>query len=153
MPQPFRLPEFYRPWPARLTPHLDSAREHSRPWDIAYDLFTARIREFEEATTTELPQLLVELGPDVSESVLGYVGTLQDWVAGDNDEWYRRTGRCTRGTAERLLHGPTGLGTSAARMDRPAPVVVTPLPDHRRFRRPESGPSPTPRAPNGVPRR
>ncbi|WP_406166168.1 hypothetical protein [Streptomyces sp. NBC_00996] len=83
--------------------------------DIAYELFTARIREFEETTTTELPQFRAELGPDVSESVLGYVGTLQDRMAGDN-EWYRRTGLCTRGPAERLLHGPTGLGTSAARI-------------------------------------
>ncbi|WP_369244923.1 hypothetical protein [Streptomyces sp. R41] len=83
--------------------------------DIAYDRFAARIREFEETTDTELPQLLAELGPDVSENVLGYVRTLQDWMAGDN-EWYRRPGRSTRGPAERLLHGPTGLGTSAARI-------------------------------------
>ncbi|WP_274564750.1 terpene synthase family protein [Streptomyces spiramyceticus] len=83
--------------------------------DIAYDLFTARIREFEETAATDLPQLLVDLGPDVSENVLAYVRTLQDWMAGDN-QWYRRTGRYTRRPIERLLHGPTGPGTSAARI-------------------------------------
>jgi germacradienol/geosmin synthase len=30
--QPFELPEFYLPYPARLNPHLDGAREHSRVW-------------------------------------------------------------------------------------------------------------------------
>ncbi|MFF7992667.1 germacradienol/geosmin synthase [Kitasatospora xanthocidica] len=32
MPQPFELPAFYLPHPARLNPHLERAREHSRAW-------------------------------------------------------------------------------------------------------------------------
>ncbi|MBV9445004.1 MAG: germacradienol/geosmin synthase [Streptosporangiaceae bacterium] len=32
MPQPFELPEFYLPYPARLNPGLDSARAHARRW-------------------------------------------------------------------------------------------------------------------------
>jgi germacradienol/geosmin synthase len=32
MPQPFELPEFYVPYPARLNPHLEHAREHSKAW-------------------------------------------------------------------------------------------------------------------------
>ncbi|MFB7745807.1 germacradienol/geosmin synthase [Streptomyces sp. NPDC056132] len=32
MSQPFVLPDFYLPYPARLNPHLESAREHSRIW-------------------------------------------------------------------------------------------------------------------------
>jgi germacradienol/geosmin synthase len=32
MPEPFKLPEFYMPYPARLNPHLDSARQHSKAW-------------------------------------------------------------------------------------------------------------------------
>ncbi|WP_457027869.1 terpene synthase family protein [Kitasatospora sp. P5_F3] len=31
-PQPFQLPDFYMPYPARLNPHLESAREHSKAW-------------------------------------------------------------------------------------------------------------------------
>lgn len=30
--QPFELPEFYVPWPARLNPHLEAARVHSKAW-------------------------------------------------------------------------------------------------------------------------
>ncbi|MFJ2742348.1 germacradienol/geosmin synthase [Streptomyces sp. NPDC087440] len=32
MPQPFTLPEFYMPYPARLNPHLEHARTHSKAW-------------------------------------------------------------------------------------------------------------------------
>ncbi|GAU67898.1 putative germacradienol/geosmin synthase [Streptomyces sp. NBRC 110611] len=32
MTQPFELPEFYTPYPARLNPHLETARTHSRKW-------------------------------------------------------------------------------------------------------------------------
>ncbi|GAA0690991.1 terpene synthase family protein [Kitasatospora atroaurantiaca] len=32
MAQPFKLPEFYMPYPARLNPHLEDAREHSKAW-------------------------------------------------------------------------------------------------------------------------
>jgi len=28
--QPFKLPEFYMPWPARLNPNLEAARVHSK---------------------------------------------------------------------------------------------------------------------------
>ncbi|HZF92948.1 germacradienol/geosmin synthase Cyc2 [Streptomyces sp.] len=32
MTQPFELPHFYMPYPARLNPHLDTARSHSAVW-------------------------------------------------------------------------------------------------------------------------
>jgi germacradienol/geosmin synthase len=34
--QPFKLPDFYMPWPARLNPNLEAARVHSKAW--AYDM-------------------------------------------------------------------------------------------------------------------
>ena len=30
--QPFQLPDFYMPYPARLNPHLEAARVHSKAW-------------------------------------------------------------------------------------------------------------------------
>ena len=36
--QPFTLPEFYLPYPARLNPHLQGAREHSRAWARGMDM-------------------------------------------------------------------------------------------------------------------
>lgn len=32
MSQPFELPDFYMPYPARLNPHLEEAREHTKRW-------------------------------------------------------------------------------------------------------------------------
>jgi germacradienol/geosmin synthase len=32
MAQPFTLPDFYMPYPARINPHLEEAREHSKAW-------------------------------------------------------------------------------------------------------------------------
>ncbi len=32
MAQPFELPDFYLPYPARLNPHLEQARAHTRQW-------------------------------------------------------------------------------------------------------------------------
>ncbi|GAA3167964.1 MULTISPECIES: family 2 encapsulin nanocompartment cargo protein terpene cyclase [Streptomyces] len=32
MTQPFVLPEFYEPYPARLNPHLEAVRDHSKAW-------------------------------------------------------------------------------------------------------------------------
>jgi germacradienol/geosmin synthase len=34
--QPFQLPDFYVPWPARLNPHLEATRVHSKAW--AYEM-------------------------------------------------------------------------------------------------------------------
>lgn len=34
--QPFELPDFYMPWPARLNPNLEAARVHSKAW--AYEM-------------------------------------------------------------------------------------------------------------------
>nr|AJZ76763.1 putative geosmin synthase [Aphanizomenon gracile WH-1] len=34
--QPFKLPDFYMPWPARLNPNLEAARVHSKAW--AYEM-------------------------------------------------------------------------------------------------------------------
>jgi germacradienol/geosmin synthase len=36
--QPFELPEFYMPYPARLNPNLDGARTHSKAWAYEFDM-------------------------------------------------------------------------------------------------------------------
>lgn len=37
--EPFFLPEFYMPYPARLNPHLAGAREHARQWAWEIGIF------------------------------------------------------------------------------------------------------------------
>jgi germacradienol/geosmin synthase len=41
--QPFELPDFYVPWPARLNPNLDVARAHSKEWAREVGILDASI--------------------------------------------------------------------------------------------------------------
>ncbi|HVU67400.1 MAG TPA: germacradienol/geosmin synthase, partial [Ktedonobacteraceae bacterium] len=41
MQQPFELPEFYMPYPARLNPHLEEARTHTKAWTRAMGMLDA----------------------------------------------------------------------------------------------------------------
>ncbi|MGA5820385.1 terpene synthase family protein [Kitasatospora sp. NPDC094028] len=86
------------------------------------DLLTARMHEFEHLTDTELPALYDELalGAEERADMADYIGQLQEWMAGFA-AWHLRTGRYTdfptRTTLPaRLLRGPAGLGTAAARL-------------------------------------
>jgi germacradienol/geosmin synthase len=91
--------------------------------DIADDLITARLREFEHVAATDLPALLDELdAKDVlRDDVARYVAALQTWMCGDN-RWYQLTGRyatvtpTARSALQIAACGPTGLGTAAARI-------------------------------------
>ena len=42
MQQPFELPEFYMPYPARLNPHLEEARTHSKAWARAIGMLDVK---------------------------------------------------------------------------------------------------------------
>jgi len=39
--QPFELPDFYMPWPARLNPNLPNARKHSKAWSQTMGILAA----------------------------------------------------------------------------------------------------------------
>ncbi|MGH3785776.1 MAG: terpene synthase family protein [Pseudonocardiaceae bacterium] len=95
-----------------------------RAADLTNDILTSRLHQFENTTLTELPALFDEHGLDLleRESVLLYVKGLQDWQSGGH-EWHLRSSRYMKETSnpqppvvERLLGGPTGLGTSAAQI-------------------------------------
>jgi germacradienol/geosmin synthase len=95
--------------------------------DLTNDILTSRLQQFENTALTELPSLFEEYGLNLleRESVLLYVKGLQDWQSGGH-EWHLRSSRYMNDTsnpepsiAERLLRGPTGLGTSAARITLP----------------------------------
>jgi germacradienol/geosmin synthase len=94
-----------------------------RAADVVNDILTSRLHQFENTAITEVPLLLEEhgLGPIERENVLRYVRGLQDWQSGGH-EWHMRSSRyMNRGpgnspAAGRLFGGPTGLGTSAARI-------------------------------------
>ncbi|WP_432850289.1 family 2 encapsulin nanocompartment cargo protein terpene cyclase [Amycolatopsis sp. CA-161197] len=91
--------------------------------DAVNDLLTSRLHQFEHTALTEVPALFDEHAVDPSgrAETFAYVKGLQDWQSGGH-EWHLRSSRYmnegaldSRGGPE-LLGGPTGLGTSAARI-------------------------------------
>ncbi|MGH3784831.1 MAG: terpene synthase family protein [Pseudonocardiaceae bacterium] len=95
-----------------------------RAADLTNDMLTSRLHQFENTTLTELPSLFEEYSLDLveRENVLLYVKGLQDWQSGGH-EWHLRSSRYMNDTsdhepsvAQRLLAGPTGLGTSATQL-------------------------------------
>jgi germacradienol/geosmin synthase len=89
--------------------------------EIANDIMTASLREFERITEEDLPVMFDELGLDVTarDQVLTFVRGLEHWLCGDL-AWYSRTRRYV-GSDLGTRPGPadvgaaTGLGTSAVR--------------------------------------
>lgn len=88
--------------------------------DAVNDLLTSRLQQFEHTAVTEVPGLLADYGvePGAGSDVAAYAKGLQDWQAGGH-EWHMQSSRYMndgQSTAYGLATGPTGLGTSAARI-------------------------------------
>lgn len=98
--------------------------------DVVNGLADARVRQFEHVATERIPGLVEQIGPSPrsGERLERFVDALRHWLAGDL-HWSMRTGRYdttrTPATTEQpaalsgLIAGPTGLGTSAARLGSP----------------------------------
>ncbi|GAB3460119.1 terpene synthase family protein [Actinophytocola sediminis] len=96
------------------------------------DLLTSRLHQFEHTAVVEVPSLFEQHGVEVGArfGVGAYVKGLQDWQAGGH-EWHLRSSRYMNQQAVLggVLGGPTGLGTSAARI---VASVLTTLPQRVR---------------------
>lgn len=87
------------------------------------DLMRGRLRQYEHLKKREVPLLYVEFGLDAEGRAAfeAYLRELEDWLAGILN-WHRKVRRygaedVHRGSGTALLRrGPTGLGTSAARV-------------------------------------
>ncbi len=91
-----------------------------RAADLTNEILTSRLQQFENTAVTELPSLFAEFGlsPLEQANVLTYIRGLQDWQSGGH-EWHMRSSRyMNRGAGHSAAFplGPTGLGTSAARV-------------------------------------
>ena len=94
-----------------------------RAANLVNDILTSRLHQFENTAVTELPSLFEEHGLDPVErmNVLTYIRGLQDWQSGGH-EWHMRSSRYmnrssgSSSTTGLAFLGPTGLGTSAARL-------------------------------------
>ncbi|MFJ5232428.1 germacradienol/geosmin synthase [Kitasatospora sp. NPDC088391] len=84
--------------------------------DAVNDLLTSRLQQFENTALTELAPLCAEHALDAEQiaRVGAYVKGMQDWQSGGH-EWHMRSSRYMNGGgAAAPVHGPRGLGTSAA---------------------------------------
>ncbi|MFD0801465.1 germacradienol/geosmin synthase [Streptomonospora algeriensis] len=105
---------------------LDVARDTAR--DIVVDLTRARVEQFEHILAAELSDLLDDWDLDdrARAVITGHAERLKDWMSGIL-EWHRACGRYKDDYLRRkhapdprqgFSWGPTGLGTSAARLGR-----------------------------------
>ncbi len=101
MQQPFELPEFYMPYPARLNPHLEEARTHSKAWARAIGMLDVKQPEsgsiiWDEATFDSMDYALLcaYTHPESSGPELELITDWYVWVFFFDDhfyEMYKRT--------------------------------------------------------------
>src|SRR5882757_892440 len=95
MPQPFELPRFYVPYPARLNPHLERARRHSKAW--ARDMTMVEgsgIWDESDLDSHDYALLCAYTHPDASGPELDLITDWYVWVFFFDDhflEIYKRT--------------------------------------------------------------
>ncbi|SHL84876.1 terpene synthase family protein [Actinacidiphila paucisporea] len=81
MSQPFELPRFYVPYPARLNPHLDRARVHTKAWAREMDMLEGSgIWEESDLDAHDYALLCAYTHPDASGPELDLVTDWYVWV-------------------------------------------------------------------------
>jgi germacradienol/geosmin synthase len=112
--QPFELPEFYIGWPARLNPHLETARVHTRAWarevgilDTPQSDDTPEIWTVDMLDAMDYALLCSYTHPDTTSEELDLVTDWYVWVFYFDDHFldvYKRPGDDAGGRAylERL---------------------------------------------------
>lgn len=105
MPNPFELPRFYTPYPARLNPHLESTREHSKAWARQMEMIEGSgIWDEADFDSHDYALLCSYTHPDASGPELGLITDWYVWVFFFDDDFlakFKRTGD-TRGAREYL---------------------------------------------------
>ncbi|QLH26340.1 family 2 encapsulin nanocompartment cargo protein terpene cyclase [Streptomyces sp. Rer75] len=81
MTQPFELPDFYMPHPARLNPHLEEARQHSKRWARDMGMLEGSgIWEERDLDAHDYALLCAYTHPDASGPALSLVTDWYVWV-------------------------------------------------------------------------
>ncbi|QFY13610.1 germacradienol/geosmin synthase [Nonomuraea phyllanthi] len=103
MSQPFELPDFYMPYPARLNPHLEAARAHSRQWarDMGM-LDDPGVWEEADLDSHDYPLMCAYTHPDCDAAELCLITDWYVWVFFFDDhflEAFKRSGDLAGGKA------------------------------------------------------
>ncbi|MEU8918698.1 family 2 encapsulin nanocompartment cargo protein terpene cyclase [Streptomyces nigrescens] len=95
MTQPFELPHFYTPYPARLNPHLETARAHSKKWARDMGMLEGSdIWEEKDLDSHDYALLCSYTHPDCDADALSLVTDWYVWVFFFDDhflEKFKRT--------------------------------------------------------------
>ncbi|KOG38896.1 family 2 encapsulin nanocompartment cargo protein terpene cyclase [Streptomyces decoyicus] len=95
MTQPFELPHFYTPYPARLNPHLETARTHSKKWARSMGMLEGSdIWEEKDLDAHDYALLCSYTHPDCDADALSLVTDWYVWVFFFDDhflEMFKRT--------------------------------------------------------------
>jgi germacradienol/geosmin synthase len=92
--QPFQLPEFYLPYPARLNPHVGATRVHSKEWAYEMGILGSGLWTEEEYDAHDYALLSAYTHPDSPGPVLDTVNDWYVWVFFFDDhflEQFKRT--------------------------------------------------------------
>ncbi|WP_190022741.1 terpene synthase family protein [Streptomyces hiroshimensis] len=96
MSHPFVLPSFYMPYPARLNPHLEGAREHSRAWAREMNMLEGSgIWDEADLDAHDYALLCSYTHPEASGPVLDLVTDWYVWVFFFDDHFldiFKRSG-------------------------------------------------------------
>ncbi|MDX2972923.1 terpene synthase family protein [Kribbella solani] len=107
MGQPYELPDFYVPHPARINPHLDGARAHSKSWAYEFDMIDVpqqgkAIWDEHDFDSHDYALLCAYTHPDATGPALDLVTDWYVWVFYFDDhflELYKKTGDIPAATA------------------------------------------------------
>ncbi len=95
MPQPFVMPDFYVPYPARLNPHVEAARTHTRDWAREMGMLEGSgVWEQHDLDSHDYALLCAYTHPDCDEEALNLVTDWYTWVFFFDDhflEVFKRT--------------------------------------------------------------
>lgn len=95
MAQPFTLPDFYVPYPARLNPHVEEARQHTKGWARAIGMLEGSgIWEEKDLDSHDYALLCAYTHPDCPAEALSLVTDWYVWVFFFDDhflELFKRT--------------------------------------------------------------
>ncbi|WP_240134581.1 terpene synthase family protein [Streptomyces sp. MUM 178J] len=95
MGQPFTLPDFYVPYPARLNPHLEEARAHTNQWARRMGMLEGSgVWEESDLEAHDYALMCAYTHPDCAAEVLSLVTDWYVWVFFFDDhflERYKRT--------------------------------------------------------------
>ncbi|MFD8890682.1 germacradienol/geosmin synthase [Streptomyces sp. NPDC059566] len=95
MTQPFQLPDFYVPYPARLNPHLEDARTHTKQWARDFGMLEGSgVWEESDLDSHDYALLCSYTHPDCDRDALALVTDWYVWVFFFDDhflEMYKRS--------------------------------------------------------------